>query len=157
MPLSPHGSCARSRVWKCPFCRPPIMYCITTSPPARPSAHFWFVPRRLNPKMPAGCKKESTPRRKLRGVFVSYLSHGKSYKTLNLPYSLSATIIESSQSCEVKQMYRFYLAALDMLPCALLLIPLYWLLNRVYFRNAGNSILYCLFSCYLFCLQVHTD
>lgn len=46
-------------------------------------------------------------------------------------------------------MYRFYLAAIDMLPCALLLIPLYWLLNRVYFRNAGNSILYCLFSCYL--------
>lgn len=46
-------------------------------------------------------------------------------------------------------MYRFYLAAIDMLPGVLLLIPLYWLLNRVYFRNAGNSILYCLFSCYL--------
>ena len=46
-------------------------------------------------------------------------------------------------------MYRFYLAAIDMLPGVLLLIPLYWLLNRVYFRNAGNSIIYCLFSCYL--------
>ena len=47
------------------------------------------------------------------------------------------------------QMYRFYLAAVDMLPGAILLIPIYWFLNRVYFRNARKSILYCLFSCYL--------
>ena len=46
-------------------------------------------------------------------------------------------------------MYRFYLAAVDMLPGAILLIPIYWFLNRVYFRNARKSILYCLFSCYL--------
>ena len=46
-------------------------------------------------------------------------------------------------------MYRFYLAAVDPLPGALLLIPLYWILNKVYFRNAGKSILYCLFSCYI--------
>jgi len=46
-------------------------------------------------------------------------------------------------------MYRFYLAAVDMFPCAILLIPIYWLLNKVYFRNGRKSILYCLFSCYL--------
>ena len=51
-------------------------------------------------------------------------------------------------------MYRFYLAAADMLPSAVLLIPVYWLLNRVYFHNAGKSILYFLFSCYLSIIYV---
>lgn len=46
-------------------------------------------------------------------------------------------------------MYRFYLAAIDMLPGTMILIPIYCLLNRLYFRNARKSILYFLFSCYL--------
>lgn len=46
-------------------------------------------------------------------------------------------------------MYRFYLAAIDMLLGALHLIPLYWILNRIYFNNTRKSILYCLFSCYI--------
>jgi len=46
-------------------------------------------------------------------------------------------------------MYRFYLAAVDLLPAALLLIPIYFLLNRMCFQNAGKSLLYYLFSCYL--------
>lgn len=46
-------------------------------------------------------------------------------------------------------MYRFYLAAIDMLPGALFLIPIYCLLNMVYFHNARKSILYYLFSCYI--------
>ena len=46
-------------------------------------------------------------------------------------------------------MYRFYLAAMDMLPGILLLAPIYWLLNRVYFRNTQKSFFYFLFSCYL--------
>jgi len=51
-------------------------------------------------------------------------------------------------------MYRFYLASIDMLPGVILMIPIYWLLNRVYFRNAKKSILYCLFSCYLSVIYV---
>ena len=51
-------------------------------------------------------------------------------------------------------MYRFYLAAIDMLPSALLLIPIYWFLNRIYFYNARKSICYCLFSCYLSVIYV---
>lgn len=46
-------------------------------------------------------------------------------------------------------MYRFYLAAVDLLPSALLLAPVCFVLNKVYWRNAGKSILYYLFSCYL--------
>lgn len=46
-------------------------------------------------------------------------------------------------------MYRFYLTAIDMLPGALLLAPVYLILNKVYFHNARKSILYYLFSCYL--------
>lgn len=46
-------------------------------------------------------------------------------------------------------MNRFYLAAVDLLPGALLLIPVYWILNKICFHNAGKSTLYYLFSCYL--------
>lgn len=46
-------------------------------------------------------------------------------------------------------MYRFYLAAMDLLPAAIVLIPAYCILNRVYFHNVRKSILYYLFSCYL--------
>lgn len=46
-------------------------------------------------------------------------------------------------------MYRFYLAAIDMLPSAILLIPTYWILNSIYFHSARKSIHYYLFSCYL--------
>ena len=51
-------------------------------------------------------------------------------------------------------MYRFYLAAIDMLPGTMILIPIYCLLNRLYFRNARKSILYFLFSCYLAAVYV---
>ena len=43
-------------------------------------------------------------------------------------------------------MHRFYLAAVDLLPGALLLIPVFLLLNMVYFRNVRKSTLYFLFS-----------
>lgn len=46
-------------------------------------------------------------------------------------------------------MYRFYLAAVDMLPAALILIPFFWLLNRILFRNMRKCISYYLFACYL--------
>lgn len=46
-------------------------------------------------------------------------------------------------------MYRFYLAAVDMLPGALILIPVYLLLNSMYFHSVRKSFLYFLFSCYL--------
>lgn len=46
-------------------------------------------------------------------------------------------------------MYRFYLAAMDMLPGAALMAPIFMLLNRIYFHNPQKSILYYLFSCYL--------
>lgn len=51
-------------------------------------------------------------------------------------------------------MYRFYLAAVDMLPAALLLAPVYLVLNKAYFHNARKSILYFLFACYLSVLYV---
>lgn len=51
-------------------------------------------------------------------------------------------------------MYRFYLAAVDILPGALLFIPIYWILNKVCFRNARKSFLYFLFSCYLSAIYV---
>lgn len=46
-------------------------------------------------------------------------------------------------------MYRFYLAAVDMLPAALILIPVFRLLNRTFFHNSRKCILYYLFACYL--------
>lgn len=46
-------------------------------------------------------------------------------------------------------MYRFYLAAVDMLPGALILMPVFLLLNRVYFHDWRKSICYFMFSCYL--------
>ena len=51
-------------------------------------------------------------------------------------------------------MYRFYLAAIDMLPGALLLAPIYLILNKAYFHNGRKSILYYLFSCYLSAVYV---
>lgn len=51
-------------------------------------------------------------------------------------------------------MSRFYLAAIDMLPSAVLLVPIYCILNKVYFRNTGKSIWYFLFSCYLSVIYV---
>jgi len=46
-------------------------------------------------------------------------------------------------------MYRFYLAAVDMLPGVLILAPLYWILNRAFFHNIRRSFFYFVFSCYL--------
>ena len=46
-------------------------------------------------------------------------------------------------------MYRFYLAAADLLPGILILAPVYWVLNKVYFHNVGKSFCYFLLSCYL--------
>ena len=51
-------------------------------------------------------------------------------------------------------MYRFYLAAVDMLPGALILIPVYLLLNSMYFHSVRKSFLYFLFSCYLCAVYV---
>ena len=46
-------------------------------------------------------------------------------------------------------MYRFYLAAIDMIPGALILAPVYLILNKAHFHSTRNTILYYLFSCYL--------
>ena len=46
-------------------------------------------------------------------------------------------------------MYRFYLAAVDMLPAMLVLIPTYWILDALFIRNPARCFFYCLFSCYL--------
>lgn len=46
-------------------------------------------------------------------------------------------------------MYRFYLAAIDMLPGAILLLPVFCILNKLYFHNIKKSVLCYLFSCYL--------
>lgn len=51
-------------------------------------------------------------------------------------------------------MYRIFLAALDLLPGAIILIPVYWALNKVRFHNARKSAFYCLFSCYLTAVYV---
>jgi len=51
-------------------------------------------------------------------------------------------------------MYRFYLAAVDMLPGILILAPLYWVLNKAYFHDARKSFFYFVFSCYLSVLYV---
>ena len=51
-------------------------------------------------------------------------------------------------------MYRFYLAAVDLLPAAVLFIPVYCILNKVSFHNTRKSILYYLFSCYLAAVYV---
>lgn len=46
-------------------------------------------------------------------------------------------------------MYRLFLAAVDMLPAALILIPVFLLLNRTVFHNFRKCILYYVFACYL--------
>ena len=51
-------------------------------------------------------------------------------------------------------MYRFYLAAIDMLPGALLLAPVYLILHKSYFHDIRKSILCYLFSCYLSAMYV---
>lgn len=51
-------------------------------------------------------------------------------------------------------MYRFYLAAIDLLPGAIILIPVYWILNRVHFHDVRKSAFYCIFSCYLAAVYV---
>ena len=51
-------------------------------------------------------------------------------------------------------MYRLYLAIADMLPGVLILAPVYWILNSVYFHNARKSFFYFLFSCYLSAVYV---
>lgn len=51
-------------------------------------------------------------------------------------------------------MYRFYLAAIDILPAALLFAPAYLILNKAYFHNSRKSFLYFLFSCYLSAVYV---
>ena len=51
-------------------------------------------------------------------------------------------------------MYRFYLAAMDMLPAAVLLLPIYCFLNRLYFHDVRKSTVYWLFSCYLCTIYV---
>ena len=51
-------------------------------------------------------------------------------------------------------MYRFYLAAIDLIPSALILAPVYLILNKVYFHNTGRSKSYYLFSCYLAVIYV---
>ena len=51
-------------------------------------------------------------------------------------------------------MYRFYLAAIDMLPGILILSPIYWILNRAYYHNPKKSFFYFLFSCYLSVIYV---
>lgn len=51
-------------------------------------------------------------------------------------------------------MYRFFLAALDTLPGAVILIPVYWILNKALFHNARKSTFYCLFSFYLVAVYV---
>ena len=51
-------------------------------------------------------------------------------------------------------MYRFYLAAIDILPAALLFAPAYLILNKAYCHNSRKSFLYFLFSCYLSAVYV---
>ena len=46
-------------------------------------------------------------------------------------------------------MYRFYLAAVDLVPAAVLMIPFYWIMERFCFHNSKKSVFYCLLSCYL--------
>jgi len=46
-------------------------------------------------------------------------------------------------------MYRFYLAAADLLPAILLLTPVYCILHKTHFHSIRKSVLYFLFSCYL--------
>ena len=46
-------------------------------------------------------------------------------------------------------MYRLYLAAVDMLPGAIILLPVFLLLNWIYFHNTSKCVCYYLFSCYL--------
>lgn len=46
-------------------------------------------------------------------------------------------------------MYRFYLAAVDLVPAAVLMIPFYWIMERFCFHNSKKSVFCCLLSCYL--------
>ena len=46
-------------------------------------------------------------------------------------------------------MYRLFLATVDMIPAALILLPVFWLLNRTVFHNFRKCILYYVFACYL--------
>ena len=39
-------------------------------------------------------------------------------------------------------MYRFYLAAVDLLPGVLILAPVYYILNRIYFHSSRKSFFY---------------
>lgn len=51
-------------------------------------------------------------------------------------------------------MYRFYLAAIDIVPAALLLAPAYFIINKAYFHNTRKSIFYYIFSCYFSVIYV---
>lgn len=51
-------------------------------------------------------------------------------------------------------MYRFYLAAIDIVPAALLFAPAYLIINKVYFHSTRKSVFYYLFSCYLSIIYV---
>lgn len=46
-------------------------------------------------------------------------------------------------------MYRLFLATVDMIPAALILLPVFWLLNRTVFHSFRKCILYYVFACYL--------
>lgn len=47
-------------------------------------------------------------------------------------------------------MFRFYLAAVDVIPAAVILVPVFLILYAtVYRRNLRKSVLYCMFSLYL--------
>ena len=46
------------------------------------------------------------------------------------------------------------MALMDILASAAVLIPIYILLNRYAFRNAGKSVIYCVFSFYLVAVYV---
>lgn len=46
-------------------------------------------------------------------------------------------------------MYRFYLAAADLIPALLLLIPVNYILHKAHFHSIRKSVLFFLFSCYL--------
>lgn len=46
-------------------------------------------------------------------------------------------------------MNRVVMALMEILAAAVVLVPIYLLLNRYAFRNAGKSVIYCVFSFYL--------
>jgi len=51
-------------------------------------------------------------------------------------------------------MYRFSLAAADILPSVVLFVPIYFILDRFCFHSMRKTILYFLFSCYLSAVYV---